>query len=73
MFGKNASDYFPVDINEYSISYTILENLQNDDGGKAIRINALAAPTELLDSYKEFAKLAGLEIEAKNHNGAALK
>jgi len=68
----NASDYFPVDITEYSISYTVLENLQNEDGGKAIRINALAAPTEMLDSYKEFAKVAGLEIEAIDYDGNSL-
>ena len=68
----NASEYFPVDITEYSISYSILEKLQNDEGGKAIRINALAVPTELIESYKEFAKAAGLEIEAIDYDGNSL-
>ena len=68
----NASDYFPVDITEYNISYSILEHLQNEDGGKAIRINALAVPNELLESYREFAKEAGLELEAIDYDGNSL-
>ncbi len=68
----NASDYFPVDIAEYNISYSILEHLQNEDGGKAIRINALAVPNELLESYREFAKEAGLELEAIDYDGNSL-
>lgn len=68
----NASDYFPVDIAEYSISYSILEHLQNDEGGKAIRINAIAVPTDLIESYQEFAKAAGLELEAIDYDGNSL-
>jgi type IV pilus assembly protein PilM len=68
----NATDYFPVDITEYNISYSILEHLQNEDGGKAIRINALAVPNELLESYREFAKEAGLELEAIDYDGNSL-
>ncbi|WP_022759156.1 pilus assembly protein PilM [Butyrivibrio fibrisolvens] len=68
----NASDYFPVNIADYSISYTVLEKLQNEEGAKALRINALAMPSEMLDSYKEFAKAAGLELEAIDYDGNAL-
>lgn len=68
----NATDYFPVDITEYNISYSILEHLQNEDGGKAIRVNALAVPNELLESYREFAKEAGLELEAIDYDGNSL-
>lgn len=68
----NASDYFPVDVSEYNISYSVLEHLQNEDGGKAIRINALAVPTELIQSYQEFAKAAGLELEAIDYDGNSL-
>ena len=68
----NATDYFPVDITEYNISYSILEHLQNEDGGKAIRINALAVPTELLESYRDFAREAGLELEAIDYDGNSL-
>lgn len=68
----NASDYFPVNIADYSISYTVLEKLQNEEGGKALRINALAMPSEMLESYKEFAKAAGLELEAIDYDGNAL-
>ncbi|WP_022753025.1 pilus assembly protein PilM [Butyrivibrio fibrisolvens] len=68
----NASDYFPVNIADYSISYTVLEKLQNEEGAKALRINALAMPSEMLDSYKEFAKAAGLELEAIDYDGNSL-
>lgn len=68
----NASDYFPVNIADYSISYTVLEKLQNEEGAKALRVNALAMPSEMLESYKEFAKAAGLELEAIDYDGNAL-
>lgn len=68
----NASDYFPVDITEYIISYIVLENLENDNGMKAIRINALAMPSEILESYRDFAKLSGLELEAIDYDGNSL-
>nr|WP_292163542.1 pilus assembly protein PilM [Butyrivibrio sp.] len=68
----NASDYFPVNIADYSISYTVLEKLQNEEGAKALRVNALAMPSEMLESYKEFAKAAGLELEAIDYDGNSL-
>lgn len=68
----NASDYFPVNIEDYKISYTVLEKLQNEEGAKALRINALAMPSEMLESYKEFAKAAGLELEAIDYDGNSL-
>jgi Tfp pilus assembly PilM family ATPase len=46
----NASYYFPVNIADYSISYTVLEKLQNEEGAKALRVNALAMPSEMLES-----------------------
>ncbi|WP_248403929.1 pilus assembly protein PilM [Butyrivibrio fibrisolvens] len=68
----NASDYFPVNIADYSITYTVLEKLQNEEGAKALRVNALAMPSEMLESYKEFAKAAGLELEAIDYDGNSL-
>ncbi|WP_026508194.1 pilus assembly protein PilM [Butyrivibrio sp. MC2013] len=68
----NAADYFPVDLSEYSVSYTVLEHVTKPDGPGSLRINALAAPIELLDSYRNFAREAGLELEAVDYDGNSI-
>ncbi len=58
----NAAEYFPVDLENYHISYTVLETVKGTDG--FIRVMVYAAPATLLDGYDRLAGEAGLRIKA---------
>lgn len=64
----NATDYFPVDMTEYQLAYFILDVFERE-GRKFYRLNALAAPKELLESYQNFAKSCGLELQKVDYAG----
>ncbi len=56
-----ASDYFPINVSEYVISYIILEKVQTKQC-KNIRLLAIATHNNLLTSYFELAKILKLNI-----------
>lgn len=58
----NASDYFPVDMSKYRVSYNLLERKTGETPG--CRVLVMAAPRLLLESYARLAEAAGLQIEA---------
>ncbi|WP_455716717.1 pilus assembly protein PilM [Anaerosporobacter sp.] len=64
---SNASDYFPIKIDEYNIAYNILEVL--DDKEKKLRLLVLAVPIDVVQSYYELAELAGLNIISIDYGG----
>lgn len=64
----NATDYFPVDMTEYQLAYFILDIFERE-GRKFYRLNALAAPKELLESYQNFAKSCELELQKVDYAG----
>lgn len=64
----NASDYFPVDMSAYHVTYSLLERV--DKGEKAgCRLLVLAAPMTLLEGYFNLAAKAGLNITAIDYAG----
>ncbi|MBQ9437589.1 MAG: pilus assembly protein PilM [Lachnospiraceae bacterium] len=63
----NASEYFPVDIEKYRISYDIKDEMA--DGGKSIGLQVMAAPMDILQSYYRSAVVAGLKIQAIDYIG----
>jgi len=67
---SNANDYFPVDIDEYVITYKVLDRAAvTNDSDKKMRVLVLAAPSQLIDSYYDFAKFMGFEILAIDYVG----
>lgn len=58
----NAAEYFPVDLKNYHISYTVLDTVKGPDG--FIRVMVYAAPTAMLDGYDQLAEETGLRIKA---------
>lgn len=62
----NAKDYFPVDIEQYIVSYTILERLKSE---KNLRLLVLAAPNLMIESYYDFAQMMGFDIVALDYVG----
>jgi len=65
---NNASDYFPVDMSKYHITYTVLdrETKENDNG---YRVLVLAAPLNILEGYFKLAEAAGLQVAAIDYSG----
>lgn len=57
----NATEYFPLDISEYTISYTILDKINTKDE-KKIKLLLLAAPNNLIKNIYSFAEMMGFSI-----------
>ncbi len=59
----NASDYFPVDLSQYQLSYTILGTV-GEKGSQQYKLLVIAVPSALLSGYYELAKALKLEVAA---------
>lgn len=64
----SASEYFPLDVSEYTISYTILEKI-NTKEEKKLKLLLLAAPNNLIKNIYSFAEIAGLHVNAIDYMG----
>jgi len=63
----NATDYFPVDLTNYHVTYSLVETVKGAEPG--CRVNVMAAPVSLLAGYFNVAKAAGLSIQAIDASG----
>lgn len=63
----NAQEYFPVDLQNYNITYSILDSVAGADG--FVRVMAYATPTSLLDGYAQLAQDCGLVIKGVDASG----
>lgn len=64
----SVTEYFPLDVSEYTISYTILEKI-NTKEEKKLKLLLLAAPNNLVKNIYGFAEIAGLRISAIDYIG----
>ena len=64
----SATEYFPLDVSEYTISYTILEKI-NTKEEKKLKLLLLAAPNNLIKNIYSFAEIAGLHVNAIDYIG----
>lgn len=71
IINTNAFDYFPVDITEYVLSYTILERKISKEE-RRLRLLVLAAPDNLVKSYYSLAQMLGLKIVAIDYSGNSI-
>ena len=58
----NAADYFPVDLSQYQLAYSILETIGTEKGNQQYKLLVLAAPSAMLDGYYELASALKLEV-----------
>ena len=58
----NSSEYFPVDMSQYTVSYVMLGKVPGEAGGWHITVKA--APNDLIKSYIMVADKLGLKIQA---------
>lgn len=64
----NASEYFPVNIEEHIIQHTVLEHLV-DDGVEKIKVLVMAAPSDLIETFYNLASSIGLHIVSIDYIG----
>ena len=68
VINANASDYFPVDISQYIITYSILQKIITKEE-KKLRLLVLAAPDNLIKNYYNVAEMMGYEVVAIDYIG----
>lgn len=68
LVNMNASEYFPVNIDDYVLSYTILEEKKSKEEQK-LRILVFAAPEKMVESYFNLAKILGMKVKAVDYAG----
>lgn len=68
----NASDYFPVDLSQYQLAYSVLETLGETKDKQQYKLLVLAAPTVMLNGYYELANALRLEVVGIEYVGNSL-
>lgn len=68
LINANASEYFPVNIDDYVLSYTILEAKKTKEEQK-MRVLVYAAPERMVESYFNLANLLGMRVKAVDYAG----
>lgn len=68
MILANATEYFPVDISDYTIAHTVLERFKDADAAK-IKLQVLAIPNSLVKNYYGTAKALGFHVENIDYYG----
>lgn len=69
LINANASEYFPVNIEDYVVSHSVLETIAAE---KQMRVLVVAAPTLMVKSYYDLAIMAGLKVQALDYIGNAM-
>ena len=64
----NATEYFPVNIDEYVFTYSTLETVLDEDE-KKIRMMVMAAPVGIVERYYDIAELLELNVKAVDYVG----
>lgn len=72
IINANASEYFPVNIEDYVIAHSVLETVAAEDGSKNKRVMVVAAPQQMVRTYYELASVAGLNVQSIDYVGNAM-
>lgn len=64
----NATDYFPVDMNHYHLSYKVIDKVTSGKE-KKMNLQILAVPNEITDSHLTFATACGFTVLAMDYVG----
>lgn len=68
----NASEYFPVDLSQYELAYSIMETLGDKDRGQQYKLLVLAVPSGILKGYYDLAAGLRKEIVSIDYVGNSL-
>ncbi len=67
----NAEEYFPVNLAEYSLDYTVTEIVESE-GAKKAKIIIFAALTSMMKEYADLADRLGLRIQSIDYAGNSI-
>jgi len=67
IINTNATEHFPVNIEEYIIQYSVLEHLVNDEN--KIKVQVMAAPSDMIRLYYDLSSLLKFTIKAIDYAG----
>lgn len=68
----NASEYFPVNIEDYVVSHSILEHIVGDDKTRQMKLMVVAAPITMVKAYYELGSILGLSVQSIDYVGNAM-
>lgn len=71
IINSNASEYFPVNIEDYVIAHSVLETVATEEG-KNMRVMVVAAPQQMIRTYYDLASVAGLHVQSIDYVGNAM-
>lgn len=66
----NSTEYFPVDLEKYQLSYRLLDEVE-EEGEQKYKLMVLAVPNEMIDAYKSLAKVCLLTLVDLDYIGNA--
>ncbi|WP_173471947.1 pilus assembly protein PilM [Eubacterium ruminantium] len=72
IINANASEYFPVNVEDYVVAHSLLETITDAEGNKKMRVMAVAAPSNMVRSYYDLGAAAGLKVEALDYIGNSM-
>lgn len=72
IINANASDYFPVSIEDYVVSNSLLETTTDENGVKQMRVMAVAAPEAMVRSYYDLGAACGLKVQDLDYIGNSM-
>lgn len=68
----NASEYFPVNVEDYVVSHSVLEHTVDENKNKQIKLMVVAAPTNMVKGYYELGSSLGLTVQAIDYVGNSM-
>ncbi|MBD5505813.1 MAG: pilus assembly protein PilM [Lachnospiraceae bacterium] len=68
----NASDYFPVDLDQYEIGHSIVSTLENENGTKQYKVLVYAVPKAMTAGYFQLAQALGCNAVALDYSGNSI-
>ncbi|MDO4167140.1 MAG: pilus assembly protein PilM [Eubacteriales bacterium] len=68
MINATAQDYFPVNMEEYTLAYNVLDIVKEKDK-KSLKLLLLAAPDTLIQNYYSLADALGVHVESVDYFG----
>ena len=72
IINSNSSEYFPVNIEDYVVSHSVLETVTDEENNKQLRVLAVAAPEHMVKSYYDLGQMCGLNVVALDYIGNAM-
>ena len=72
IINANASEYFPVNIEDYVVSHSVLEHVTGEDKTKQIKLMVVAAPISMVKSYYELGSMLGFNVQSIDYVGNAM-